>query len=120
MPKRYFPPVADFFGNKTKDYWDYPVSLELVSHYYQVVDSPSEADFALVFIQGPMSGTGYDAADVKKGGNGYVPISLQYNDYVASAARAESVAGGDAKEDLRTAVIEVSLSRLPIRVIYCW
>ncbi|WP_018710212.1 glycoside hydrolase family 3 N-terminal domain-containing protein [Phocaeicola barnesiae] len=99
VPKRYFPPVADFFGNKTKDYWDYPVSLELVSHYYQVVDSPSEADFALVFIQGPMSGTGYDAADVKKGGNGYVPISLQYNDYVASAARAESVAGGDAKED---------------------
>ena len=78
VPKRYFPPVADFFGNKTKDYWDYPVSLELVSHYYQVVDSPSEADFALVFIQGPMSGTGYDAADVKKGGNGYVPISLQY------------------------------------------
>ena len=85
VPKRYFPPVADFFGNKTKDYWDYPVSLELVSHYYQVVDSPSEADFALVFIQGPMSGTGYDAADVKKGGNGYVPISLQYNDYVGSA-----------------------------------
>ena len=41
VPKRYFPPVADFFGNKTKDYWDYPVSLELVSHYYQVVDSPS-------------------------------------------------------------------------------
>ena len=99
VPKRYFPPVADFFGNKTKDYWDYPVSLELVSHYYQVVDSPSEADFALAFIQGPMSGTGYDAADVKKGGNGYVPISLQYNDYVASAARAESVARGDAKED---------------------
>lgn len=85
VPKRYFPPVADFFGNKAKDYWDYPVSLELVSHYYQVVDSPSEADFALVFIQGPMSGTGYDAADVKKGGNGYVPISLQYNDYVGSA-----------------------------------
>lgn len=99
IPKRYFPPVADFFGNKTKDYWDYPVSLELVGRYYQVVDNPSEADFALVFIQGPMSGTGFDAADVKRGGNGYVPISLQYSDYVASTARAESVAGGDVKEN---------------------
>lgn len=99
VPKRYFPPVADFFGNKTKDYWDYPVSLELVGRYYQVVDNPSEADFALVFIQGPMSGTGFDAADVKRGGNGYVPISLQYSDYVASTARAESVAGGDVKEN---------------------
>lgn len=99
VPKRYFPPVADFFGNKTKDYWDYPVSLELVGRYYQVVDNPSEADFALVFIQGPMSGTGFDAADVKRGGNGYVPISLQYSDYVASIARAESVAGGDVKEN---------------------
>lgn len=99
VPKRYFPPVADFFGNKTKDYWDYPVSLELVGRYYQVVDNPSEADFALVFIQGPMSGTGFDAADVKRGGNGYVPISLQYSDYVASTARAESVAGGDMKEN---------------------
>lgn len=99
VPKRYFPPVADFFGNKTKDYWDYPVSLELVGRYYQVVDNPSEADFALVFIQGPMSGTGFDAADVKRGGNGYVPISLQYSDYVASTARVESVAGGDVKEN---------------------
>lgn len=99
VPKRYFPLVADFFGNKTKDYWDYPVSLELVGRYYQVVDNPSEADFALVFIQGPMSGTGFDAADVKRGGNGYVPISLQYSDYVASTARAESVAGGDVKEN---------------------
>lgn len=99
VPKRYFPPVADFFGNKTKDYWNYPVSLELVGRYYQVVDNPSEADFALVFIQGPMSGTGFDAADVKRGGNGYVPISLQYSDYVASTARAESVAGGDVKEN---------------------
>lgn len=99
VPKRYFPPVADFFGNKTKDYWDYPVSLELVGRYYQVVDNPSEADFALVFIQGPMSGTGFDATDVKRGGNGYVPISLQYSDYVASTARAESVAGGDVKEN---------------------
>ena len=36
--------------------------------------------------------------DCKKGGNGYVPISLQYNDYTATEARAVSIAGGDVKE----------------------
>uniref|UniRef100_UPI004029FA6F glycoside hydrolase family 3 N-terminal domain-containing protein n=1 Tax=Phocaeicola coprocola TaxID=310298 RepID=UPI004029FA6F len=98
IPKRHFPSVVDFFGNKTKDYYDYPVNLDLVKKYYQVVDNPEEADFAIVFIQGPMSGTGYDVADREKGGNGYVPISLQYNDYTANSARTTSIAGGDVKE----------------------
>ena len=31
----------------------------------------------------PNSGTGYDKSDCEKGGNGYMPISLQYNDYTA-------------------------------------
>ena len=31
----------------------------------------------------PNSGTGYDKSDREKGGNGYMPISLQYNDYTA-------------------------------------
>lgn len=98
IPKRHFPSVVDFFGNTTKDYYDYPVNLDLVKKYYQVVDNPEEADFAIVFIQGPMSGTGYDVADREKGGNGYVPISLQYNDYTANSARTTSIAGGDVKE----------------------
>ena len=50
-------------------------------------------------INAPTSGTGYDAADVKKGGNGYVPISLQYNDYTADHAREVSIAGGDRLEN---------------------
>ena len=29
----------------------------------------------------PNSGTGYDKSDREKGGNGYMPISLQYNDH---------------------------------------
>lgn len=98
IPKRHFPSVVDFFGNTTKDYYDYPVNLDLVKKYYQVVDNPEEADFAIVFIQGPMSGTGYDVADREKGGNGYVPISLQYNDYTANSARTTSIAGSDVKE----------------------
>lgn len=98
VPKRHFPSVTDFFGNITDDYWDYPVKLETVDRYFTVVDSPEDADFAICFIQGPMSGTGYDKSDVEKGGNGYMPISLQYNDYTASLARETSIAGGDPKE----------------------
>lgn len=99
IPKRHYPSVVDFFGNATKDYWDYPVDLKLAGRYYTVVDNPSQADFALCVINGPMSGPGYDAKDVAKGGNGYVPISLQYNDYTATWARDTSIAGGDPKEN---------------------
>jgi beta-glucosidase len=67
--------------------------------YYTVVDSPEEADFGIVFIQSPSGGSGYSVADANKGGNGYLPISLQYNDYKATNARAVSLAGGDPYED---------------------
>ena len=57
------------------------------------------ADFALVVIEEPHPGSGYDVNDRKKGGNGYVSISLQYRPYRAEYARKESIAGGDPKED---------------------
>lgn len=98
IPQRHFPSVVDFFGNATRDYWADPVSKSLVEKYYQVVDNPEDADFSIVFIQGPMSGTGYDAKDRAAGGNGYLPISLQYNDYTAVDARAVSISGGDPHE----------------------
>lgn len=47
----------------------------------------------------PNSGTGYDKSDREKGGNGYMPISLQYNDYTATYARNPSLAGGDPFEN---------------------
>ena len=62
--------------------------------YYQLAASPAEADFALVVINGPAISVGWDAADVKRGGNGYIPVSLQYEPYTAKNARAESIAGG--------------------------
>jgi beta-glucosidase len=39
------------------------------------------------------------AADAKKGRNGYLPISLQYGEYVAKDARDPSIAGGDPLEE---------------------
>ena len=44
------------------------------------------------------NGFGYSTQDVKKGGNGYMPLSLQYADYTATDARAVSIAGGDPME----------------------
>lgn len=78
-----------------------PVDTSLVKQYYELAGSPEEADFAIVFIDEPAGGCGYDAADRRRGGNGYVPISLQYSDYTARSARPESIAGGDPKEPFR-------------------
>jgi beta-glucosidase len=80
-------------------HWDYPIDKALVEKYFEWVETPGEADFALVMVQEPQAGSGYDVNDRNKGGNGYVPISLQYRPYKAEYARKESVAGGDPKED---------------------
>ena len=85
----------DFFGGQRPGAVDYPVNIELAGKYFRVTDNPSEADFALVVIRSPDSGSGYDRADAEKGGNGYVPISLQYSPYRAVDAREQSIAGGD-------------------------
>lgn len=98
VPKRHYTPTQGFFGMSGEDRWDWPISRELVEKYYEWTDSPADADFALVMIETPKSGTGYDAGDRRKGGNGYIPISLQYEDYTATEAREVSIAGGDPLE----------------------
>ncbi len=100
VPKRHYPAFAGRFGlfGAHPDYWDWPVDRKLVEQYYEWTDNPAEADFALILIQEPYSGTGYSMKDRENGGNGYVPISLQYLPYTADFARAESLAGGDPKE----------------------
>ena len=95
---------------------------EMVQKYFEVADTPEEADVALVFIDSPFSGWGYRLSEALKTthqehlaseaqlgvdnyfipagskvsapGNGYYPISLQYGDYVATTAREKSLAGG--------------------------
>lgn len=96
IPKRFQPASTGLFGfYPTEAKLDYPVNMDIVEKYFQVVDNPSEADLAIVFIKGPESGTGYSVDDLKSGGNGYVPISLQYREYTAEYARDPSIAGGD-------------------------
>jgi beta-glucosidase len=98
IPKRKTAASRDFFGGPIPESVDYPVNINLVKKYFRITENPAEADFALVIIRSPNSGSGYDPADVKKGGNGYVPISLQYGPYKASDARDPSLAGGDPLE----------------------
>ena len=90
--------MVNFFGMVTPERWEDTFAADLLQKYYEPVSEPSEADFAIVVIDAPTSGTGYSADDVKKGGNGYIPISLQYNDYTAEHAREVSLAGGDRLE----------------------
>ena len=95
IPKRLSPAMRDWFGNLTPEKLDYPVNMDLVRKYFNVTDDPAVADFALVFVKSPMGGVGYEKDDREKGGNGYVPISLQYSPYTAVNAREKSIAAGD-------------------------
>jgi beta-glucosidase len=95
VPKKFTPAGRNFLGMETPEKLDYPVNMNIVKKYFNVTDNPDEADYALVFINSPNSGNGYNSADLKTGGNGYLPISLQYGEYTATDARDPSIAGGD-------------------------
>lgn len=98
VPKKFTPAGRNFLGMETPEKLEYPVNMETVKKYFKVTDNPDEADYALVFIASPNSGGGYNSADAKNGGTGYVPVNLQYGAYTATDARATSIAGGDPLE----------------------
>ena len=99
VPKRYVAASVNFLGIPSPATTDYPINMDLVKRYFEITENPEEADVALVCIENPSSGIGYSKADREKGGNGYLPISLQYADYTAESAREKSIAGGDPLED---------------------
>lgn len=94
IPKKQVPGGRDWFGNVTPPSTRDAVNLQLAAKYFQVVEKPEEADFALVCIDSPKGGVGFSEDDLKKNGNGYVPITLQYGPYKAEYARETSLAGG--------------------------
>ena len=98
VPKRHFPAIPGLWGGISEEKTVEPIDLALVKKYFDVVEQPEQADFAICLIQEPNTGVGYSIEDVKNGGNGYVPFSLQYRDYTATEARAVSIAGGDPME----------------------
>ena len=100
FPKRYYPASIGFFSRHQPNiaHYDWQIDTALIKQYYQLTDDPNEADFALLYIFSPEGNWGYSEKDVQQGGTGYVPISLQYEDYTATNARVHSIAGGDIKE----------------------
>ncbi len=98
LPRRHYPTTRGIWGGVTPEKWDWMIRPEAVSRYYEPVENPQDADFALVAIRQPAIQMGYEQYDLKKGGNGYVPITLQYEDYTAVDAREKSIAAGDPLE----------------------
>jgi beta-glucosidase len=113
VPKRFVPASRNFLGMETPASEDYPVNMEIVKKYYNVTENALEADFALVFIENPKASIGYDKEETKTGGNGYVPISLQYNDYKADDAREVSIAGGDILENFTNRTYKGKIAKTP-------
>ncbi len=98
IPKKFVPAARNWFGVETPESWKDAVNPEVAKKYFQLVEKPEEADFALVCVDSPKGGVGYSQEDVKKKGNGYVPISLQYSPYKADEALETSIAGGSPLE----------------------
>ncbi|WP_294276995.1 glycoside hydrolase family 3 N-terminal domain-containing protein [uncultured Chryseobacterium sp.] len=96
VPKRYSPATFNWWGIYTAPSLDYPVDIEKIKKHFNITDDPAKADFALVFVKSPHSEEGgYSDIDAAEGGNGYLPISLQYQTYQAVKARTKSMAAGD-------------------------
>lgn len=63
----------------------------VVEKYFDWTENPNEADFAIVFIESPIS-DGYSEE------TGYRPVTLQYRPYTANDAREHSIGQGDFRE----------------------
>ncbi|MBO7253040.1 MAG: glycoside hydrolase family 3 C-terminal domain-containing protein [Oscillospiraceae bacterium] len=97
VPARHVDAHLGFFRQPVPAQDIIPLSQEEAKNWLTLVDTPEEADAALVFVESPLSEC-YSEADAQSGGNGYLPISLQYGPYTAEAAREHSIARGDFRE----------------------
>jgi beta-glucosidase len=99
LPKKRNPAGRNRAGEEVPESWSDPMNITVVSRYFEVVDNPGDADFAIACISSPAGGSGYSRDDLNAGGNGYVPITLQYGKYKADYARSTSIAGGSPFEN---------------------
>jgi len=95
LPMRHDAPLMSPWGPVSGDTTICTMNRELVGKYFEVVDTPEEADFAICHIREPYLQLGHSNAE------GYVPITLQYGPYTATAARSQSMAGGDPLENTK-------------------
>ena len=98
VPERKIGPSRSFFRSEVPAHTENPVADALIAEYGTRVASPEAADVAIVFAESPACNP-YSRQDAASGGNGYLPITLQYRPYTAAEARPVSIAGGDFRED---------------------
>ena len=98
VPVRHIGPSKTFFRGDAPARDVDPVADAVIAEYGVRVASPEAADVAIVFAESPTCNP-YSRADREAGGNGYLPVTLQYRPYTARSARAVSIAGGDFRED---------------------
>ena len=98
IPNRYIRESMTFMRWKQPARDIDPVKAELIARYGTRVDTPEEADAAIVFVESPSCNC-YSVEDVEAGGNGYLPVTRQYRPYTALEARPVSIAGGDFREN---------------------
>jgi len=93
LPEANFYPRT-FFGQEKPERRP-ALKRTVAAEFFEVVDMPEQADVAVIQIASPFNNqiySGSDVADFKRGGNGYIPITLQYRPYEAEKARERSIA----------------------------
>lgn len=90
-PLRHVPSGVNHWQKPTPEYDEYPISHELLGRYFDVVDNPEDADFAIVSIKSPVGHWGFVMPTEEFPQGHYNPISLQWSPYTATASREESI-----------------------------
>ena len=81
IPKSYRPQQKDWMGNPIAESYDYPVNIGIVKKYFHLTDNPKEADCPGLIESPNNTLRAATARRRQNGGNGYIPISLQYEPY---------------------------------------
>lgn len=98
VPGRHLDEHYTFFRTMAPAVDVLPLTKADAEGYFELVSDPRDADCAVVFMESPLCDC-YTDADKASGGNGYLPITLQYRPYTAKAARENSIAKGDYREN---------------------
>lgn len=97
VPRRHVDGHRNFLRRWQEEEDVTPLTAAEAKGRFRLTDTPEEADAAVVFVESPGSDC-FSREDLDRGGNGYLPITLQYRPYRAEEARAVSIAGGDRRD----------------------
>ena len=98
VPQRHLEAHMSFFRTLIPRQDLTPLTPEEAHGRFVLTDDPLTADAAVVFAESPLCDC-YSPKDAAEGGNGYLPITLQYRPYTAHTARPLSIAKGDPREN---------------------